>query len=306
MPTLFRVVCLLLCLGFGAAQQKPAAPDLQPVVSELMKGKAGAVAVLDVASGKLIASWNLKLAAQRLAAPGSTVKPFVLDELLRAGKIRAEQRLVCRRPLYIEGRRMDCSHSPAITDLDAADAIAYSCNSYFAAVATQLRPQELEDGYRRAGFTSLTRIAPSEVAGDISIASSTGQLQLQALGDWGIEVTPLELVSAYRGLALQKRRNETGLAAPVFAGMERSVQYGMAHSAQPAGITAAGKTGTAAGRGTAHTHAFFAGYAPAESPEIVLVVYLENGFGADAAAIAAPIFTAYAKHAQAATNGAAR
>lgn len=267
-----------------------------------MKGKPGAAAVLDVASGKLLASWNLKLAAQRLAAPGSTVKPFVLDELLRRGKVRPEQRLVCRRPLYISGRRMDCSHSPAITDLNASDAIAYSCNSYFSAVATQLTPQELADVYRRAGFVSLTRLAPSEVAGRITIAGSTGQLQLQALGDWGVEITPLELLFAYRNLALQRRDGQVGASAPVFNGLEHSVQYGMAHSAQPTGITAAGKTGTAAGRGTAYTHAFFAGYAPAEKPEIVVMVYLENGRGADAAALAAPIFTAYSKQ----THGAAR
>lgn len=267
-----------------------------------MKGKSGAAAVLDVASGKLLASWNLKLAAQRLAAPGSTVKPFVLDELLRAGKIRPEQRLVCRRPLYISGRRMDCSHSPAITDLDASDAIAYSCNSYFASVATQLTPQELADVYRRAGFVSPTRLAPSEVAGRIMPAASTGELQLQALGDWGVEITPLELLWAYRNLALQKRDGQVGVSAPVFNGLEHSVQYGMAHPAQPTGITAAGKTGTAAGRGTAYTHAFFAGYAPADKPEIVVMVYLENGRGADAAALAAPIFTSYGKQ----THGAAR
>lgn len=307
LPTLFRLVCLLLCMTSGvAAQQRPATSDLQPLLAELMKGKPGTVVVLDVASGKLIASWNLKLAAQRLAAPGSTVKPFILDELLRTVRVRAEQRLVCRRPLYIAGRRMDCSHSPAVTDLNADDAIAYSCNSYFAAVSTQLSPQELEDVYRRAGFTSITRLAPSEVAGRLTIAGSTGQLQLQALGDWGIEVTPLELAWAYRNLALQKRRNEPGVSAPVFAGLEHSVQYGMAHSAKPAGITAAGKTGTAAGRGTAYTHAFFAGYAPAKNPEIVLAVYLENGRGADAAAIAAPIFSAYGKQGHATANGAAR
>jgi len=273
-----------------------------------MKGKSGAAAVLDVASGKLIASWNLKLASQRLAAPGSTVKPFVLEELLRTGKIRAEQRLVCRRPLYISGRRMDCSHSPAITYLDASDAIAYSCNSYFAAVATQLSPRELGDVYRRAGFASLTRLAPTEVAGRVTPAVNTGQLQLQALGDWGVEITPLELLSAYRNLALEKCRNQVGASAPVFDGLEHSVQYGMAHAAEPThaaepnGITAAGKTGTAAGRGTAYTHAFFAGYAPADKPGIAVVVYLENGRGSDAAAIAAPIFTAYGKQ----THGAAR
>ena len=296
MPTFFRFLCFLLCLTLTASAQQPvAAPDLQPLLAQLMKGKPGAAAVLDVASGKLLGSWNLKLASQRLAAPGSTVKPFVLDELLRTGKIRPEKRLVCRRPLYISDRRMDCSHSAAITNLDAADAIAYSCNSYFATVATQLSPQELADVYRRAGFVSLTRLAPAEAAGRISIPGSTGQLQLQALGDWGVEITPLELLSAYRNLALQKRRNETGASAAVFDGLEHSVQYGMAHAAQPSGITAAGKTGTAAGRGTAYTHAFFAGYAPADKPEIVVMVYLENGRGADAAALAAPIFAAYGK-----------
>jgi cell division protein FtsI/penicillin-binding protein 2 len=69
----------------------------------------------------------------------------------------------------------------------------------------------------------------------------------------------------------------------------------MGHAAQATGITAAGKTGTATTPGTAYTHAFFAGYAPAEKPEVVLIIYLEHGQGGDAAAIAAPIFTAYGK-----------
>jgi cell division protein FtsI/penicillin-binding protein 2 len=66
------------------------------------------------------------------------------------------------------------------------------------------------------------------------------------------------------------------------------------------GISAAGKTGTAAGPGP-QTHGFFAGYAPADRPEIVLVVYLEHGHGNDAAVIANSIFAAYAR-----THGASR
>lgn len=296
----FRLLCLSLCLSAGlAGQQKPA---LQPLLDALMKDKTGAVVLLDVGSGNLLAQWNLKVAAQRLAAPGSTVKPFVLAELLRTGRILPGQRLVCRRPLYIAGRRMDCSHSSAVTDLDAADAIAYSCNSYFASASTRLSSQELGELYRRTGFTSLTRIAPREVPGRVSVAATTGQLQLQALGDWGIEITPLELLWAYRNLALQKLQNQTGSLTPVFDGLEHSVQYGMAHAAQPVGVTAAGKTGTAAGRGAAQTHAFFAGYAPAGKPEVVLMVYLENGRGADAAAIAAPIFTEFGKNARGAAK----
>ncbi|HEX7286160.1 MAG TPA: penicillin-binding transpeptidase domain-containing protein [Candidatus Angelobacter sp.] len=298
MRRFLHLLCLSLSLSAGlAAQQKPAASELQSLLAGLMKDKPGVAVVLDVASGKVLADWNLKVAAQHLAAPGSTLKPFVLAELLRDGRVRPQERLVCRRPLVISGRRMDCSHSSAITDLDAADAIAYSCNSYFSSVATRLSPQELVELYRRAGFTSLTGLAAGEVSGRIQAAANNGQLQLQALGDWGIQITPLELLQGYRKLALQKLQNHTGTLTPIFDGLEHSVQYGMAHAAQPTGITAAGKTGTAATPGAAYTHAFFVGYAPAEKPEVVLIIYLEHGQGGDAAAIAAPIFRAYGKKA---------
>src|SRR5262249_47982918 len=86
------------------------ASPLQMEINRLMADKAGAVVVMDVASSKILAQWHLNVAAQRLELPGSTVKPFVLMELLSSGKVKPEQRLMCRRPLYIGGRRMDCSH----------------------------------------------------------------------------------------------------------------------------------------------------------------------------------------------------
>jgi cell division protein FtsI/penicillin-binding protein 2 len=289
------LVTSVLYPSVGAAQL-PDTGALQPAVTQLMAGKPGAVVVLDVQSGKILAQSNLKVAAQRVAAPGSVVKPFVLMELLQSGKLNAEQHLVCHRTLTIAGRRMDCTHSPAITNLDAADAIAYSCNSYFAQVAVRLSPSELTGVFARAGFTARTGLAESEAVGRVITAADEPHLQLQALGDWGIEVTPLELLAAYRGLALHKLKNDLPEAAPLFTGLEHSVQYGMAHTGTTSamGITAAGKTGTAAGA-TPQTHGFFAGYAPADKPEIVLVVYVEHGRGSDAAAIAAHIFGAYAK-----------
>ncbi len=59
----------------------------------------------------------------------------------------------------------------------------------------------------------------------------------------------------------------------------------------------AGKTGTAAAEEGPWTHAWFAGYAPAENPEIALVVFLEKGHGgSDAAEVAREIFAAFAAH----------
>ncbi len=275
------------------AQQKNAGTVLQRKIIALMSGKPGAVVVLDVSSGKIVAQSHLEIAARRVEPPGSAIKPFLLRELLDLGRIQPEQRLLFRRPLYIGKRRMDCTHSPAVTAPDAADALAYSCNSYFAAVAARLSAAEEEALLRRMGFASTTGLAASEAVGNIMPTHNDEQRELQALGAWGVEVTPLELLTAYRNLALQRRNDHVGAAGAVFEGLEHSVQYGMAHAAQPAGTTAAGKTGTSAGPRDPYTHGFFAGYAPADKPEIVLVVYLEHGRGSDAAAIAGPIFTAY-------------
>lgn len=258
-----------------------------------MSGKSGAVVVLSASSGTILAQWHLKTAAQTLEPPGSTVKPFVLMELLETGKIDPAQHVVCHRPLYVDGKRMDCSHPRTVTSLDASDAIAYSCNTYFATVATRLSPDELTGVFKRIGFTSATGHAEDEAAGKIGTPATQGQLQLQALGEWGIQVTPLELLAAYHSLARHKIKGDLASAAAVFDGLERAVQYGVAHRAQPAGTTAAGKTGTAAGMRTPATHGYFVGYAPADKPEIVVLVYLEHGRGMDAAAIAGPVITAW-------------
>ncbi len=284
-----------------AAQQPNTGAALDGVIAKLMAGRPGAVVVLDVSSGNVLAQSNLKVAARRVTTPGSVVKPFVLMELLQSGKVDPEQHLVCHRTLTIAGKRMDCTHSPAITNLDAADAIAYSCNSYFAQAAARLSPSELTGAFERAGFGARTGLAEDEAVGRIVPAVDMPQHQLQALGYWGVEVTPLELLAAYRNLALHKLKNDLPATTAMFAGLEHAVQYGMAHDALPSGITAAGKTGTAAGA-TLLTHGLFLGYAPADRPEIVLVVYLEHGRGSDAAAIAARIFTAYGK----ASHGAAK
>jgi cell division protein FtsI/penicillin-binding protein 2 len=311
------LIVLILALGWPlqSSGQPGSASRLQTEMARAMAGRPGAVVALDAATGKLLAQWNITVAAQRLERPGSTVKPFVLMELLRSGKVQPDQRLACHRPLYIGAHRMDCTHSPAVASLDAADAIAYSCNSYFSTVALRMNAAELAEVFRRAGFTSPTGLAAGEAVGRIEPPQSQPKLQLQALGDWGIEITPLELLFAYRTLALQQlglqkvgsqkpdsqkpgsqeQSSNPGFANPVFQGLERSVIDGVAHAAQPTGTTAAGKTGTASGVNTVGSHGFFVGYVPADKPEMVLLVYLEHGRGMDAAAVAAPVFTSYWK-----------
>jgi cell division protein FtsI/penicillin-binding protein 2 len=260
-----------------------------------MQGSRGTAVVLAVDSGRVLASYRLKVAAQRLASPGSSIKPFTLKALLNAGKVDATTPLVCKRTLSIAGHRLDCSHPQAGQPLDAAAALAYSCNSYFTAMARRLSPSQLRDSFINDGFAHATGIAPNEAAGAIALASSDDELQLQAIGEWGVRVTPLELLRAYRNLALQVSNATDAKLKPIFQGLDGSTGYGMARSAQPEnGVRVAGKTGTANADDGSWTHGWFAGFAPADKPTVVLVVFLEKGRGSDAADVARRIFASFA------------
>lgn len=288
---------VFVCLAFTQVQAAPASSSaLQTAVAHAMAGQRGAAVVLDVRSSRILASYHLDVAARRLAFPGSSIKPFTLMALLESDKLNGQTALLCRRPLSIAGRKLDCSHPDTKQPLDAATALAYSCNFYFSTVALRLTPAQLRDSLVRDGFASVTGFAPEEASGQVALAPAPEQLQLEALGEWGIKITPLEMARAYRQIALLEPKHDAKLA-PLFAGLDGSVAYGMGHAAQPdAAMKVAGKTGTSPAEEGAWTHAWFAGYAPAENPEIVVVVFLEKGHGgSDAASVARDIFAAFAQ-----------
>ncbi len=286
---------MLLCFALRApAITQPAGSALQQIVSQAMAGRRGTAVILDVRSGRVLAAYHLEVAARRVAHPGSSIKPFTLMALLEAGKVDEHTALVCKRQLSIAGHKLDCSHPQTAQPLDPSAALAYSCNSFFTSVATRLTPAQLRDSLEGDGFSSRTTLVSEEAAGNVALAQSPEQLQLQAIGEWGISVTPLELVWAYRNVALQDGHNAK--LALLFDGLQQSASYGMGREAQPAAsMKVAGKTGTAVADEGPWTHAWFAGYAPAQNPEIVLVVFLEKGHGGtDAAGVARQIFAVFA------------
>jgi penicillin-binding protein 2 len=277
-------------LMVSAALREELSPALEKAVQRSMAGKPGAAVVAEVSSGRLLAHHRLDLAATRLAAPGSAVKPFTLLALLESGKAG---RLACERQLRLGPRRLDCTHPRLTLPLEPASALAYSCNWYFAQLALRFEPAELARAFERAGLASLTGLAAREAAGTIRTARNPVELQLQALGEDGIQVTPLGLLAAYRRLALLRTTAGAALA-PLFEGLEGAVAFGTAQLAETAGLAVAGKTGTTASASRSWTHAWFAGYAPTSAPEIVLVVFLEQGAGGPGAApVAGAIFEAY-------------
>ena len=289
--------CLLALMLPNPIHSQPttSARSLQQAVTHAMTGKAGTAVVIDAASGKILAVHRLHTAAQRVALPGSSIKPFTLLTLLNSGTVNQQTTWLCKRPLTLAGHNLSCTHPELKQPFDPVMALAYSCNSYFAAMAARLTPVELRNGFQSFGFGSPSGLAPGEAAGNVPLASTTEELQLEALGEGGIHVTPLQLLRAYQMLERMQVNHDARLE-PVYQGLEASVANGMGHLAQPdASLKVAGKTGTSLVEEGFCRHGWFAGYAPAHDPKIVLVVFLEKGNGpVDAAGVAREIFTAYA------------
>ena len=285
------------------------AQTLPGALTGAMGGRSGAAVVLSVESGKILASYRPQVVAQRVTRPGSTIKPFVLLELLRSGKVLRNTEWSCRRRVQIGSHSLDCQHVRTVEAMNAERALAYSCNSYFTEMGTRLTDAELTASYRRAGFGSATHLAASEASGAFRAATTRELLQLKAVGEEGIEVTPLQMAAAYRRLGLEVRRNEGKMSsrrpagsqrydealATVLAGLRSAVTYGTAQGARAEGFEVAGKTGTSTAEEGPWTHAWFSGFAPATKPEIVVVIFLERGHGSEAAEIAGEIFKAWAR-----------
>ena len=295
-PVLRAAVVLYLLGASLAARGGPeSGGTLQSAVDRAMAGRSGSAVVVEVGSGRLLAAYRLDVAARTLAAPGSTVKPFTLAALLESGRLPPDATLLCRRRVRLAGQELNCTHVETPEPLDPVTALAYSCNYFFSQLGARLEAAELVEAFRRDGLISLSGLAPREATGSVRVPGSGEEKQLLALGHWGIETTPLALLAAYRQLALRRsQEGASGKLAPVFTGLEAATEYGTGQLARPEGLRVAGKTGTSRSKAGNWTQAWFVGYAPADVPEIALVVFIEHGRGgADAAPLAREILAAW-------------
>jgi cell division protein FtsI/penicillin-binding protein 2 len=278
----------------SCGQQQQAAFSTSPswpaaVARALGSNPQARIVALDIPTGILLAAGNLDDAARTLAAPGSTIKPLALYGLVASGHWDPTRRIACNRKLTIAGRSLNCSHPPT-QPMDARQALAWSCNTYFAAVAGALAPGELRGLLAPSGLLAPTGLASNEAIAAFTDPRTSDENRLTLLGVEGIRVTPLELALAYRWLAQQLDTHpDTPASHLLSSGLADSAGFGIAAAASLGGVSVAGKTGTAnLGAGTP-SHGWFAGWAPLDHPRSVIVVYLPAGHGANAAEVAAKV-----------------
>ncbi len=288
-----------------------AARNFQDFVSTLLPEKDGAAIVSDPRTGQIIAIVNPQLALREAYPPGSTAKIVASAAALEEGVITPQETIMCRRVPRLLGDAYHCSHPPADSPYDLADALAHSCNYFFSELSVRLSASALAHWYAKFGFGTGNQGASQ---GEVIIPEKPEEKALAALGERGITATPSQVLLAYSMVAEQGKaldllmpgqskqrslKRVIGLQKMTLVtlaeGLRECVEAGSCHAASINDLSVAGKTGTAAALdGSGVTHAWFVGYAPADSPEIALVIFLKRGTGgANAAPMAARIFHEY-------------
>jgi cell division protein FtsI/penicillin-binding protein 2 len=261
----------------------------RPLVSVPERG--GSALLMRLSDSRLVSVEGSEAARRWMLPPGSTIKPLTLLALIEAGKLKNDDAFVCPRYLTIGRHNLNCSHPFSRYPMDVARTLAYSCNCAVAHFASRFAPGEFQRFLLGMGFgTETDLLPPSEAAGLVEFVQSPEAGELQCLGEEHIAVTPLQLLRAYARLA---QHVNDGSLDGIRDGLESAVEFGTARQARLKNIRVAGKTGTIHIKDGPQT-AWFAGFAPSHSPEVVAVTVVQGrSGGGDAAPIAHRLLSRY-------------
>jgi cell division protein FtsI (penicillin-binding protein 3) len=258
--------------------------------------------------------------------PGSTLKPIVAAMALQAGVVRPEEAFYCENGAWRYRGRTLHDHHP-YGRLSFPMVIIKSSNIGMGKIGLRLSPRLFSESLARLGFGRRTGIRlPGEARGKVtslrrwSYYTSTSVPMGQEIG-----VTALQLVMAYAALAnggdlfqpqilerlvdhrgreiyrftprlrtraVFSRRVAREIMTPILV---RVVEEGTGKKARIEGIRVAGKTGTSqkleGGRYSHRRHiASFVAFAPAEAPELCVLVAVDEPKGAHyGGTVAAPV-----------------
>ena len=255
----------------------------------------GAVVAMDPRTGRVHALVNPSLGMQRAFQPCSVFKIVVGIAGLSEGVITPSTTYRCRKGCW-----MWAGHGT----IDLERALAVSCNPYFEWVGEQLGYEKVQRYAHLLGLGEPSGInLTGETAGRVpdfvspaavghlsshaeGIATSALQLAvlISATVNGGVVLKPQ--ISGPEGFTTTERWRlpEGTRLEGLSAGFAGAVNEGSASAAFDPEVAVAGKTGTCSALG------WFASYAPADRPELVVVVFLKHGSGHGASAVAGRIF----------------
>jgi len=245
--------------------------------------------------------------------PGSLFKIIVALAGLESGKLNNETTFTCRGKLDIGMDKFSCWNRDGHGDMVMEDAIIESCNVYFYNAGILLGVDRIYEYARQLGFSRPTGIElfgemegllPSRMWKRMYKKENwyTGDTANLSIGQGYLLATPLQVVRMMACVAnggvlveprvLKKigdneitssRKRDLKIKSENLDLIRKSLK-GVVEDENGTGFRAwnsltsvSGKTGSSqAGEGS-RSHAWFAGFAPSENPEVSFVIFLEHG-----------------------------
>lgn len=289
---------------------------LQKEITSMMNGHSGAVVLLDVVSGEILAlvsqpgydpntldaDWErleedpaaplLNRVTQGLYQPGGVLQTVVLAEALER-EVVGPDTLVSdsTAQVMVDGRALGCTRRPAGPTL--AEAVAVACPAPLADLGQALGAEALQAAFHRWGLDASPLLEIPTEAGEARVTD----LSLAAVGQDVLTVTPLHVALMAAALGNEgvmpaaslvlRTESDDGTWQPVTPlGQARQVI-----SAELAGRLRAFLHPSGDGQVIGHgslamagvdpaPHAWYIGLAPAQAPRYAVAVLLEHG-GAD-------------------------
>jgi cell division protein FtsI (penicillin-binding protein 3) len=249
--------------------------------------------------------------------PGSSFKPLVMAAAIESGGFKPTT-IVDTSPgfLTVNGRIITTDETN-LGKIPLMTVLARSSDVGAARVALTMEPHEIWRVLAGFGIGRLTDSGyPGESAGRLNDPQHWRQIGQATLAyGYGVAVTPLQLARAYSAIAADGMLRPVSMLAldkpppgtrVISSSTARALTQMMEAVVSPAGTgkraavrnyRVAGKTGTAqkavvGGHSDSRHTAFFAGFAPATHPRLVVVVVIDEPQGAYYGAdVAAPVFS---------------
>ncbi|MDQ6799337.1 MAG: penicillin-binding transpeptidase domain-containing protein [Acidobacteriota bacterium] len=300
-------------LGVTATIDTTLDPFVQKAALEALGSYHGSIVAIDPRTNEILAIANSAPIANRALEkeyePGSVIKVLTgLNALSIGTNVDAMFPYVCNGELTIDGRRFTDWVPQGHGKLNTIDdAMAVSCNIYFADLGLRLGPQRLESFMRSAGFDGQTDLGIFQVPLGRIVGRNFDNFETAffAIGLEHEEINAIHLAMlasmvANRGVLttprlLRQRRSILGDVVSVApqqgttriasaAAAERMIgamqavatePRGTGHRAEVEGLTLAMKTGTAGERKNG-LEALIMAFAPVDKPKIAFSVIAED------------------------------
>jgi SpoIID/LytB domain protein len=257
--------------------------ELQRAAQSALGGREGTILVLDAQTGRARAVANARVAFEEATPPGSSIKPFTMLTALRAGTLDEDTRVFCRGRYEHKDFKIACSHPRYKSAFGPSQALANSCNYFFARAAESLDGDAYARTLREFGFGARTRGGDERESAGRLPRDTPGVPEMLGESE-ELRVTPAQLATGYAALfnggrlLVPQRVGAEGFTprvrstveieprqrALLLAGMRGAVAYGTAARAGLAtleGVYVFGKTGTSTPQDGWRSQGWFVGFA---------------------------------------------